>query len=125
MAYQVRIKKVFDIGEVVRCPDIRSCSECQLRSDGTHWAYCSRIELEPLLPYGASVPAKAISLEMPHSTNERRVPMDDRDRSIKIMKKRDGADPTPAPTPAPSPAKAAVEARIPANGRCRGCSDML
>ncbi len=132
---QLRIKKVFDIGEVVRCPDIRACSECHLRSDGTHWAYCSRVDLDPLLPYGtvaaaptasAAAAASASDLERSASSASRRLPMDERDRSIKAMKRRE-ADVDPAPAPAPPPAKPAkpVETRVLANGRCRGCSDVL
>lgn len=130
----MRIKKVFDIGEVVRCPDIRSCSECHLRSDGTHWAYCSRLELDPLLPYGQAAPPTPAASAGVDSERERiaslarRLPPDERDRSIKAMKRREAdADPMPPPPAAPAASKPAkpAEARVPANGRCRGCSDVL
>lgn len=44
-----RLKMVFDIGEVVECPDFGrpdECPECGLTEHGTHWAYCSRF-IEP------------------------------------------------------------------------------
>eukprot|EP00049_Salpingoeca_infusionum_P026381 m.25442 g.25442 ORF g.25442 m.25442 type:complete len:610 (+) comp8714_c0_seq2:44-1873(+) len=46
---QLRLREAFDIGEVIRCPDMSrppECRECFLKEDGTHWPYCSKY-IEP------------------------------------------------------------------------------
>lgn len=124
----VRLSESFDVGEVIRCPDLRhpaECGECHLREDGTHWAYCKKF-LPPLDEEGSStvvIDKVKTSHPVSRQTDD---PVDC--SSIKSMRRRGATlnsdDSRPIPVNEPTvPPSATVTKRLPSGYSCHGCSE--
>eukprot|EP00039_Didymoeca_costata_P016689 m.303548 g.303548 ORF g.303548 m.303548 type:complete len:776 (+) comp16435_c0_seq100:243-2570(+) len=95
---EIRLKKAFDVGQAMRCPDFSKpgeCRECKLREDGTHWAWCSKF-VEPDLTErlkAAGIKSKKPSSRRRSSHQEiadavqGNFQSNGSERSIKLMKK--------------------------------------
>lgn len=138
----IRLTTSFDVGEVVPCPDFSrpdACSECGLKEDGAHWAYCSKfIEPDPLKRMKAagagtkSATPKSARKQTSkgHSLmTEEEFYADSSVQSIKSMRKARSPTAAAAAMVAIDPLSEVLDEtdadRVPAGRKCLGCMEQL